>query len=101
MSLDYRKITYDDSMPATNQNGDIWIKAVGDSYQAYLYFTGSWNPIMSGGIFKTETNPDDHYYNIYVQNSMPTISKNGYFWLKTTTMQLYIYLNGFVLLSGA
>lgn len=96
MSLEYRNITLSDTEPTNPEMCDIWIKQVDDSYQSYIYINSIWNPMLSGGIYAAETDPDDHYFNIYIQNFMPTIIKNGWFWFKQNTGQLYIYLNGFV-----
>lgn len=95
MSLHYRTITYDATEPSVNYTGDIWIQNIDDSYTAYMYIVDMWIPLLSGGVYVAETSPDNHYINVYEQNNEPEGIKNGWFWIKSSTGQAFIYLNGF------
>ena len=96
----YREIIYSASEPAGPMTGDIWIKAIDDAYQSYMYL-GEWVPMIAGGIYIAETDPDTHFINIVIQETEPTGLQYGWLWIKASLMQAYMWLGEFVPLIGA
>jgi hypothetical protein len=96
MSIYYRKITVDTSEPTTYQNGEIWIKNIGNTYQIYIYIN-KWLAIRSGGIYEVEANADDHYVNVVIQETPPNnIIQLGWIWIKESIGQAYLYLGEYL-----
>jgi hypothetical protein len=104
MSIEYRTLTYQANPPTAEGNGDMWIKQVGSSYNAYIYLN-DWILLASGGVVITESNVYTHKYRVFIQESEPTLTnfklKPGDIWIKESILQAYIYLWEWRFLIGA
>ncbi len=96
----YRLITFSDTEPSSPAVGDIWAKPiVSTSYQFYIWIN-EWLPFAGGGIFIAESDPDDNYINVVVQETRPTFMKPGWIWVKESIRVAYFYIFDFVPLTG-
>jgi len=98
----YRKATLNTTAPSSPALGEMWIKPLtSTSYQVYFWIN-EWLPIIGGGTFLTESSPDDHYFNVIIQEDTPTdIIRPGWFWIKESVSQAYLYIFDFMPLVGA
>lgn len=98
MAIYYRTITNSVTEPANKYTGDIWVEPIDSlTYQAFIYFDGGWRPLIGGGTYITETNADKHYINVVIQEDEPNdIIQLGWFWIKESVPQVYIYLGEYV-----
>ena len=98
MAIYYRTITNSAAEPTNPYIGDIWICPIDSStYQVYMYYNDEWRPLAGGGTYAAETNPDTHYINVVVQEDEPNdIIQLGWFWIKESVPQAYLYLGEYV-----
>ena len=92
MTIYYRKVNYTQTEPSSPALGEKWILQVGGEYQAYTWLN-AWVIFAGGGTVITETDYDEHYLNVVVQESQPdSIIKPGWSWVKESLLQERICL---------
>jgi len=104
MGIKYVKVEVSATEPTSPDLGSGWIKVIGEaSYQEFIYINAQWIPAVGGGTFITETNADDHYRTVVVQEATPDdIIKTGWLWIKESTNQAYLFMFGtYVPYAGA
>lgn len=96
MGIEYRKIEVSATEPTSPQLGNGWIKVIASStYQEFIYLNSLWIPSFGGGTFITETDADEHYRTVIIQESKPNnIIRTGWLWIKESKNQAYLYLFG-------
>lgn len=94
MAIFYRKITVNTTAPSSHGLGAIWVKTLPTTYQSHIWIN-SWIPWVGGGIFITESDADDHYLNVIVQEDAPdTLIQTEWIWIKESISTAYLYLFG-------
>jgi len=98
MAIYYRKCTNSLTEPVSPAVGDIWVKPVaGTTYQSYIRINDNWITMIGGGAYIAETDADDHYLNVVVQEDNPeSFIQVGWIWIKESTGAAYLYLWKFI-----
>ena len=92
MAIYYRKIHYTQTEPSSPQIGEKWILQVGGEYQAYTWLN-AWINFAGGGTVITETDNNEHYGNVIIQETKPdSIIKPGWTWIKESLLQEWLCL---------
>jgi len=100
MIIYYREITVNVTAPSSPGLGEIWIKPIGtSSYEGYIWMS-AWISFAGGGTYIAETDADSHFINVIVSETTPTVNIPGWFWIKESVQQAYLYIFDWMPITG-